>query len=330
MNSHDFAENPLEREMEKRVQEQAEKDDLRQRMDALSVQDKSQPGAKPELRKELHGQRGSHDFADRRLEWDKGRNAPEQAEKDGLRQRMDALAAQEKGHLSQEWTGPTVVSEGGVSYRYRAARVKDYPELQPGNKVTFCVNEEGQPVGTAEKHADGTIRVWTCINDGTGSLAGGGRQGYESALPRGSEVGLGHVHLHKEVVEEPYVRAHAAGQGCGPESPYGITLAPNEINSFQNYAPEDDIRALAERAKPGVRLEQTVCVRADESGRAPRLRSVDYEVEAISPRDGSRHTLYRHGLEITGGPGHERIELHRNEKGEPGPTYDTEIEKYLT
>jgi hypothetical protein len=299
-------------------------------MDALSAQDKAQPGTAPEWHKELRGQ-DSHGFSERRLEREMNGEMGEQAEKDDLRRRMDDLAAQEKEHLPQNTAGPPVISEGGVSYRYLAATAKDYPELQPGKKVTFCVDEDGRPVGTAEKHADGTIRVWTCINDGTGSLAGGGRQGYESALPRGSEVGLGHVHLHKEVVEEPYVRAHAAGQGCGPESPYGITLAPNEINSFQNYAPEEDIRALAERAKPGVRLEQTVCVSADESGRAPRLRTVDYEVDAISPHDGSRHTLYRHGLEITGGPGHERIELHRNERGEPGPTYyDTEIEKYLT
>jgi hypothetical protein len=252
---------------------------------------------------------------------------------------MDALAAQEKGHLSQEWTGPTVRSEGGVHYRYRAANVKDYPELRPGKKVTFCVDEEGQPVGTAEKHADGTIRVWTCINDGTGSLARGVReeaegkgirQGYESALPRGSEAGLGHVHLHEKVVEEPYVRAHAAGPGCGAECPYGITLAPKEINSFQEYAPETDIHALAEQAKPGVRLEQTVCVRADESGRAPLLRSADYEVVAIKQDGSPPHALYRHGLEITGEPGRERIELHRNEDGDPGPWYAPDIDDYLT
>ena len=225
MNAHDFAENPLEREMERRAQEQVEKNDLRQRMDAFSSQEKTQPGVTPELRKELQGQRGSRDLPEHRLEREMGRNAPEQAEKDGLRQRMDALAAQEKGHLSQEWTGPTRVSKEGVSYRYRAAKVKDYPELQPGKTVTFCEDEEGRPIGTAEKHADGTIRVRTCINDGKGSLAGGGRQGYESSLPRGSEVGLGHVHLGKEVAQEYYVRAHAAGQGCGPESPYGIALA---------------------------------------------------------------------------------------------------------
>jgi hypothetical protein len=98
MKSHDLADDPVERELGRRAQEKAEEDDLRQRMDALAAQEKMQPGARPEWRGSLQGKRRSDDLAEGRVEGEMGRNAREQTDKDILRQRMDALAAQDAEH----------------------------------------------------------------------------------------------------------------------------------------------------------------------------------------------------------------------------------------
>lgn len=96
MKSHDLADDPVERELERRAQQQAEEDDLRQRMDALSAQEKPQLGTTPQSSSHLRGQGESHEVVESRLERPAERQSREQAVKDDLRQRMDALSTQDK------------------------------------------------------------------------------------------------------------------------------------------------------------------------------------------------------------------------------------------
>ncbi len=117
-------------------------------------------------------------------------------------------------------------------------KVKDFPPLPAtGEPVVFATDLKGNPVGEAKLLPSGEVAIKTCINDGTGSLWGAGRKDFESFLPLGGFLGLaGHA------------RAHAAGQGTGPESPYGIAFARTAINEFQNKGVEEDIRQLAGQA----------------------------------------------------------------------------------
>jgi hypothetical protein len=214
-------------------------------------------------------------------------------------------------HAAGHNPGKMVTSSSGVQFSYTFSSKWDYPPLPTdGTPVVFATDSNGHSVGEARLLSSGTVAIKTCLNDGTGSLSSAGRQKYELFLPPGKLMGFaGHA------------RSHAAGQGTGPESVYGIAYAKEAINKFQNEGVEEDIRKIADELIPGIRLEQRVEVTTDPTGLL--LKGISYQVEAVLP-DGKTHVLYEQGLRVSGAVGKERVELDYVE-----PVYSPIIERFL-
>ena len=153
-----------------------------------------------------------------------------------------------------------------------------------GDKVEFA-KRDGRTVGTAWRTEAGTTRVQ--IEVGTPAEA---RKDYEKSLRfSGKEYGLDH-----------YDRSHAVGAGLGVESPYGIFLAPEDVNrKEQSGRIERDIAEIFKQRKPGVVLTLTVDVAPYEG--TMRLKEAVYRLDATmngKPSEmvyGSRVTVLEDG-----------------------------------
>lgn len=107
---------------------------------------------------------------------------------------------------------------------YAEKKAKDSAPLpEDGSKSWFHRD------GCAWLSREGTVTVETKLGEPSE------RQNFEGFLPTSTELGLKHHHD----------RAHAQGAGTGVEAPYGISLAPQEVNrELQNHGVEAFIREL--------------------------------------------------------------------------------------
>jgi hypothetical protein len=144
-----------------------------------------------------------------------------------------------------------------------APRVHEFPDLPAdGSHVWFNEN------GCAWKTREGAIAHVVKLGDPID------RQGLESGIPRGKEVGIADQQ-----------RAHVVGPGFGVESPYGLALAHETINqALQNRMVEETIRGLqanhAEEFDFYLVSEMTYRPSQRDNSEGLCLATVNYEVFA--------------------------------------------------
>lgn len=173
---------------------------------------------------------------------------------------------------------------------YAEKTVKDFPPLpEDGSKVWF------HREGCAWLSREGTVTVETKLADP------GDRQGFEGFLPTATEQGLKHH----------YERAHAQGAGTGVESPYGLALAPQEVNQeLQNQGVEAFIRELHAHKRDDIDLYLRTEVQTDRTGLY--LERIHYVLEAAPHTEGfvenrgERALLLAASIEVTGPRDHPR------------------------
>ncbi|HSI79028.1 MAG TPA: hypothetical protein VK919_00110 [Solirubrobacterales bacterium] len=117
-----------------------------------------------------------------------------------------------------------------------------------------------------------------------------GRAGYERELPsRGQYADPGYQ-------EALYELAHSQGQGTGFESPYGIRLAPREVNQrLQRWGIEEYLYRLRDEY-PDLDFHLITDTRSVEG--STRLAEIQYRVDATW--HGERRRLFEFGIQVEG------------------------------
>lgn len=114
-------------------------------------------------------------------------------------------------------------------------------------------------------------------------------------------------------------RAHASGQGTGPESPYAIYDAPRFVNQdLQNQGIERFIRRLRDECGPGESIQ--VVTSSAPHPRTRRLREIEYHLELR--RGDEIVDLGRYRIEISGSEANPLIEAAPFDAGDSGEAAD--------
>jgi hypothetical protein len=185
---------------------------------------------------------------------------------------------------------------GAPPFRGRARTSTPPPYDWPVKKVDYATlprdaarNIEALPEGIVYEFPGGH-RVW---REGDiirhESVLGPriGRQHFEKEMFSASELGRPEV--------KGMERAHTLGQGTGFESPFGILLAPREVNQIiQNNGIEEFLRGLSQSAHPGEAFHvSTLTVPHPGS---LRLKEIRYRVEVA--RNGKKDFLFEYTINV--------------------------------
>ena len=181
--------------------------------------------------------------------------------------------------------GPTRVSSE-PPFDYRVRRFNDISELPRNLDGTVAPLPEGVvytfPDGTRVWRENGFTRHDTVVRRGVG------RRDTELEFLSAGEHGRPEV--------AGMERAHTLGQGTGFESPFGILLAPAEVNQIiQNDGVEELLRGLRDAARGGERFHLSTLTQAHWG--TSRLAEVRYRV-AVSRGGGSPEFLFEYRITV--------------------------------
>jgi hypothetical protein len=152
---------------------------------------------------------------------------------------------------------------------YTHEHAHEFPPLTPGGeKVQWHEN------GCAWQSHEGAAVNLTKLEPASE------RQGFERSLPAPGEADM-----------EGMQRAHATGSGLGPESPYGMSYAHEDVNQIlQNHGVEAELRSMRDQVGDDVDLYLvTEAYYRDSSPHnleGASLREINYEVYAVEGTDG--------------------------------------------
>ncbi len=181
--------------------------------------------------------------------------------------------------------GPTRVSSE-PPFDYRVRRFNDISELPRNLDGTIAPLPEGVvytfPDGTRVWRENGFTRHDTVVRRGVG------RRDTELEFLSAGEHGRPEV--------AGMERAHTLGQGTGFESPFGILLAPAEVNQIiQNDGIEELLRGLRDAARGGERVHLSTLTRAHWG--TSRLAEMRYRV-SVSRGSGSPEFLFEYRITV--------------------------------
>ncbi len=190
-----------------------------------------------------------------------------------------------RGEPELSFRRPTRVSSD-PPFDYRVRRFNDISELPRNLDGTIAPLPEGVvytfPDGTRVWRENGFVRHDTVIRRGVG------RRDTELEFLSAGEHGRPEV--------AGMERAHTLGQGTGFESPFGILLAPAEVNQIiQNNGLEELMRGFRDAARGGERFHLSTLTQA-HSGTS-RLAEVRYRV-AVSRNGGSPEFLFEYRITV--------------------------------
>jgi len=190
-----------------------------------------------------------------------------------------------RGEPDLSLRGPARVSSE-PPFDYRVRRFNDITDLPRNLDGTLAPLPEGVvytfPDGTRVWRENGLVRHDTTIRRGDG------RRDTELEFLSAGEHGRPEV--------AGMERAHTLGQGTGFESPFGILLAPAEVNQIiQNNGVEELLRGFQAAAAPGERFHLSTLTQA-HSGTS-RLAEVRYRV-SVERGSGSPEFLFEYRIAV--------------------------------
>lgn len=213
--------------------------------------------------------------------------APERSPTGGEAEGVIAGVGGRRGGVEPEpsFRGPTRVSSE-PPFDYRVRRFNDISELPRNLDGTIAP----LPEGVVYTFPDGT-RVWR-ENDFTRHdtvvSRGVGRRETELEFLSAGEHGRPEV--------AGMERAHTLGQGTGFESPFGILMAPAEVNQIiQNNGIEELLRGFRDAARGGERFHLSTLTQAHWG--ISRLAEVRYRV-SVSRGGGSPEFLFEYRITV--------------------------------
>jgi hypothetical protein len=190
--------------------------------------------------------------------------------------------------------GTTIPGAGPFRGRVRVSSPPPYG--WPVKKVDYATLRR-DAAGNIEKLPEGVVyefpgghRVWRereVIRHESVLGPGTGRRGTEKEMFSASEMGLPEV--------AGMERAHTLGQGTGFESPFGILLAPREVNQIiQNNGIEELLRGLQASAHSGEAFHVSTLT-VPHPGTS-RLKEIRYRVELS--RNGKKDLLFEYLINV--------------------------------